>query len=165
MESRRPRKTTARRPGQGQPKSTAAALKRSGQKKQPANRPFGLMGWGRTSAARPQGRPQSYSYAEPGYSRVFPYVPPEHPYGRGGKRIGEPGARNRVMAQVTPPGTSPATGGKRIGRVAGVTTGDVLRSAARKRTIAAAKTREKKRAASYKPKYRMGSRGGVRDDI
>ena len=151
-----PRKTTARRPGQGQPKSTAAALKRSGQKKLPRNTLQSrtvAVGFGRgpkggllsTTAQGPTTRRGEQGKPQVGSSRPVDFD------------RGEQRPRLRQFDKVRQKGQT-------VSSARGVTTGDVLRSAARARTSAArAKTIakwkgiQKERAASYKPKYRMGS--------
>jgi hypothetical protein len=133
-----PRKTIARRPGQGQPKSTADALKRSGQQKPPQNRPARYIA-AETGTGTSRGR---HGGTTPGSKT-------------GGQAIRHVSKGTEERARLY----------KYDGwKQSPLTTGDALRSAARARTIAKWKGIQKKRAASYKPKYRMGSRGGPRKD-
>jgi hypothetical protein len=93
--------------------------------------------------SRPPGLPPTRPGLPTPRKPVPPGLPPTRP--------GLPTPRKPV-----PPGRRPAPPKPR---------GPGVGSAARAKIIAAAKEREKNRAASYKPKYRMGSRGGVRDSL
>jgi hypothetical protein len=145
------------------PTTTAAALKRSGQKPTPSNRPARYIAaetgtgtsrgrhGGTTPGSKTGGQAIHHAFTGSGFNKQ------QLASGRG--KRGESPDRPRLY-KYDGSKQSPLTAGDVFRSAAAART-----SAARAKTIAAAKAKEKKRVASYKPKYRMGSRGGVRDSL